>query len=327
VVPAEATAWWADAPWLGAALVGASLWQSVRSFGRYTATDAATNAPSAARTGASAGDGARLLLVGTGIAARPDTLDAVRALGLPFETVPDGDAAIARAVAARFEAVLMDATMPGMGGIETAKAIRALVPADRRPRLIALTTTPDAGTHERLRAAGFDDSLTSPLMLNFLTRALAPRPGAAEAPAETPALAAPESAFVVRAQSAEVQQGNEAEAAEMLRALIRTHVTELVGEEDPEFVAELTTTFTTSTQDLLERVDAAIRESDLNGIRAAAHQLRGSASNVGLRVIGEAWGPVEEAARAGDTGAVQSALPTALHKTRHAVAYLTAVPV
>ncbi len=110
----------------------------------------------------------------------------------------------------------------------------------------------------------------------------------------------------------------------MLRVAIRNHVTELVGEEDPEFVSELTETFTESARALLQRADEAAAAHDIDGIRTAAHQLRGSASNVGLRMIGDAWAPVETAARGGDEAGVEAALPSALHKTRRALDFLSA---
>ncbi len=78
-----------------------------------------------------------------------------------------------------------------------------------------------------------------------------------------------------------------------LREALRAHVTELLGEDDPEFVAELAATFCESAAGLVETARAAAEAGDGDALRSAAHQMRGSALSVGLASLAEAWTRVE----------------------------------
>ena len=82
-----------------------------------------------------------------------------------------------------------------------------------------------------------------------------------------------------------------------LLAQIEAHVVELLGEEDPEFVADLIDTFVECARESVGAVRAARAAGDMAALGAAAHSLRGSASNVGLTGLFNRWTEVEENAR------------------------------
>jgi CheY-like chemotaxis protein len=70
------------------------------------------------------------------------------------ETVCDGAEAIDAVTHQRFDVILMDIHMPGMGGLEAARAIRALDgPAARTP-IIAVSTADDPSDEANYRAQG-----------------------------------------------------------------------------------------------------------------------------------------------------------------------------
>ena len=77
--------------------------------------------------------------------------------------------------------------------------------------------------------------------------------------------------------------------AESIRDRLRAHVADLLGEDDPDFVADLSETFTETATALLADARAAQAASNMDGVAAAAHQLRGSAGNIGLSTLAEAW--------------------------------------
>lgn len=105
-----------------------------------------------------------------------------------------------------------------------------------------------------------------------------------------------------------------------LLAQIQAHVVGLLGEEDPEFVDDLVETFTETARGALADARSASHAADAPRLAAAAHTLKGSASNVGLAGIADAWDDVETAARQGsDAGA---ATDRALAATASAVATL-----
>ncbi len=79
----------------------------------------------------------------------------------------------------------------------------------------------------------------------------------------------------------------------VLRDALRVHVTDLLGEDDPEFVAELAATFCESAAGLIGTARAAAAAGDADALRQVAHQMRGSALNVGFERLAEAWTRVE----------------------------------
>jgi CheY-like chemotaxis protein len=97
-----------------------------------------------------------------------DNVDAAESLGalLRFEghdviVVHNGEAAVAAVREHRAEAAILDLGMPGGGGLDAARRIRAL-PDGRDVHLIALTGWGQDTDREQTRAAGFDHHLVKP---------------------------------------------------------------------------------------------------------------------------------------------------------------------
>ena len=111
-----------------------------------------------------------------------------------------------------------------------------------------------------------------------------------------------------------------AEDAQQLRSAIGAHVTDLLGEEDPGFVQDLVDTFCASAHEL---VAAARGSQDVEHVGTVAHQLKGSAANVGLKEIEAVWAHVEAGARAGDPTVLGLALANALERTSRAADLLS----
>lgn len=88
-------------------------------------------------------------------------------------TAANGQEAVDAVVRAPFDLVLMDIQMPDMGGLEAAKAIRALPHPDRAATTIAAVTAHAmAGDRERFLTAGLDDYLSKPVVQRELDRVL-----------------------------------------------------------------------------------------------------------------------------------------------------------
>ena len=93
-------------------------------------------------------------------------------LGYAPEIVSDGRAAIAAVLQGNFNLVLMDVEMPGVDGPEATRRIRAEVPTERQPVIVAVTAHALSGSREQLIAAGMDGYLSKPILLDALIRVL-----------------------------------------------------------------------------------------------------------------------------------------------------------
>jgi len=88
-------------------------------------------------------------------------------------SVPDGKTALKAAQRDRFDVALLDEEMPGLTGVQVARAIcENANTKEGRPILIALTGNNSPEDRERLRAAGFDAVIAKPFHLETLATLL-----------------------------------------------------------------------------------------------------------------------------------------------------------
>jgi CheY-like chemotaxis protein len=136
--------------------------------------------PTASGVGASAGAapttrGARVLVVEDNAVNLMITEEFVRQLGHEPAGATDGAQAITACQQLAPELVLMDLQMPVMDGFETTRRLRALQADGRLPRFPIVALSAHAGDHDRRQgaAAGMDDYLTKPILVDALRSALA----------------------------------------------------------------------------------------------------------------------------------------------------------
>jgi CheY-like chemotaxis protein/HPt (histidine-containing phosphotransfer) domain-containing protein len=99
--------------------------------------------------------------------------DALERLGLESEPAHDGIEALARARRTRFDLLLLDARMPGLGGAEALARIRAEPGPSRDAPALATTAEVDDAVRARLGEAGFAGVIAKPVTLHALRSALA----------------------------------------------------------------------------------------------------------------------------------------------------------
>ena len=85
--------------------------------------------------------------------------DRLIAAGYRVLTARDGIEALARAREARPRCIILDLTMPGLGGFEALPALRQAAPA---ARVIVLTGSPNRPLRDACRARGADDFMLKP---------------------------------------------------------------------------------------------------------------------------------------------------------------------
>lgn len=128
--------------------------------------------PSSVEPGA-AGKGLRVLVADDNPVSRRMALFQLQALGCRADAVANGREASAAVAAVRYDLVLMDCRMPEMDGFEATAVIRAR-PAVEGRKLAIVGMAANALEEDRRRclAAGMDDVLSSPVVLEDLTAAL-----------------------------------------------------------------------------------------------------------------------------------------------------------
>jgi signal transduction histidine kinase/ActR/RegA family two-component response regulator len=114
----------------------------------------------------------------------------LRQADLSADFVENGAAAVDAARAIAYDLVLMDLHMPGMDGIEAARAIRALDGPNADIPILALTASAQPDTIAACLAAGMNGHVAKPITPATLYAAIAEALGAEPPPALAPAAAA-----------------------------------------------------------------------------------------------------------------------------------------
>ena len=237
---------------------------------------------------AGAGDRGRVLVVEDNHINQLVARGFLEAQGFAVVTADDGRAALALLEQQDVDLVLMDVQMPGLDGYETTQALRRWEDATRRERLpvIALTAAAVSGERERCLAAGMDDFLTKPVSSAALRSALAlwvgpdlPGRPVGRAPARGPL-------------SPHLDLDRLAELLEM-------------GPGADAYLGRAIDNFLRRRPDVIAGITRAVEQEDPVALRAAAHSLKGSASNLGLPTVAAIAGRLEAV---GDEGTTQGAM-------------------
>jgi signal transduction histidine kinase/CheY-like chemotaxis protein len=213
-------------------------------------------------------------------------------LGLEADATDDGHGAIDALSRHRYAAVLMDVQLPGLDGYETTRRYRQLeLEHGERRVIIAVTANAMEGEKARCLAAGMDDFLAKPFRLRDLAdvlRRYLPVVGAASA--QVPAIAPPAVSPPPPARKADAAKPVlDPEVIAELRAVGHQAQRNLLG--------KLAAAFGPSGRGLLQQIEAGLLTRDYDAARAAAHQFKSAAANVGALTLAAHARNLEDAAR------------------------------
>jgi signal transduction histidine kinase/CheY-like chemotaxis protein len=204
-------------------------------------------------------------------------------LGQRVDVVADGAEAVRAVATTPYDLVLMDVQMPVLDGLGATRRIRAELPPDRQPRIVAMTADAGAEDRERCLAAGMDDHLPKPVRSEDLAAALRTAAGLRPAPP------AEEVADEVAEPVADaVVDGS------VLGAL-----TDRLGDRGAAVRERLLDTWRTDSAARLEQLDDAAARADVEAALRAVHALKGSSAQLGAVRLAAACARLEEGLRSG----------------------------
>ncbi len=219
-------------------------------------------------------------------------------LGCAVDIVDDGLAAVAAVSREHYDVVLMDMQMPRLDGIGATRRIRAELPADRQPYVVAVTANAMTEDRAACTAAGMDDYLSKPVRSTDLLAVLTSahllgerdRPAPQDAPAGTDH---PGSDAVPAPRSAP-------QATDGREVLLRRRLADLLdptSHEDDELVAGLLRSYLARAPELLDRLQDAVRDRQDGDVERLAHTLKGASLNVGADGLGALCAELEACGR------------------------------
>ncbi|MCC7634251.1 ATP-binding protein [Stenotrophomonas rhizophila] len=215
----------------------------------------------------------------------------LQVLGCEVVTATDGEQALQRLRAQRFDLVLMDCQMPVLDGYQATgqwRAHEAAVGARRLP-IVAMTANAMAGDRERCLQAGMDDYLSKPVNRSSLLACLQRWQGAAALAVDGP-LPAPELEAGLASDD-----GSPDNPLPVLDASVLDELFEVIGTETARIIG----VFLDDTPPLIRQLQDASIAADLDQLRALAHSLKSASANVGATALSVAARRIEHDARAG----------------------------
>jgi signal transduction histidine kinase/ligand-binding sensor domain-containing protein/CheY-like chemotaxis protein/HPt (histidine-containing phosphotransfer) domain-containing protein len=194
-----------------------------------------------------------------------------------------------------YDLILMDLQMPRMDGLETTRRLRAELPPERQPRIIAVTANVLTEQRAVCLAAGMDDFVAKPVGFADLRAALL-RAGGQEGTAPPVPSATP--ATSPAAVPTETLELVDLDRLDGLRRL-----GDLAGKP---LLVEVVDSFLAETPRRLRRMREALARGDARELTFVAHSLKGSSSQIGaLRVAALSF----ELEKRGTTSAGLGTLP------------------
>ncbi len=248
----------------------------------------ARTSPEPAPAARVATQGARVLVVEDNEVNQLVARGLLEALGVQVDVADDGVAGLRALEDGRFDAVLMDVQMPRMDGYEATRTIRQRETSGHRIPIIAMTAAAVEGERERCLAAGMDDYLTKPVDPRALEATIR----------QWLATATPldHTAEVTALPPSPAIEGLDTERLDMLRDL---------DPGDTSYLDRAIGNFQVNSVSAVEALRERIAADDIDGMKAAAHKLAGSALNLGAPRAGEAAREIE---LLGDSGTTDGAL-------------------
>jgi len=224
----------------------------------------------------------RVLLVEDGVSNRKLIMLVLTRAGATVEWAEDGKTGAEKALAGKFDVVLMDMQMPVMDGYTAARLCRS---GGLKTPIIALTAHAMRGDEEKCRAAGCTGFLTKPIDMDLLVRTVADASG--KGTTEQPA------SKVIPAKPVQVKKVPQNKPAP---ALASTRLKSSLPQDDPEF-CQIIIEFVDRLHQQLGAMQQAWEKQDLAELASLAHWLKGSGGTAGFAALTDPARKLEQLAK------------------------------
>jgi PAS domain S-box-containing protein len=199
-------------------------------------------------------------------------LGRLKQLGYTADTVSNGLAVLDALDHAHYDIILMDCQMPEMDGYEATQRIRARKDNVPPPYIIALTAHAMQGASEKCLAAGMDDYISKPIVLEMFAAALTR--GVSARGKKKPGN---------QKSSVAVEVAVPLETEAPLDKKTLQGLKELGLDMGPSFFPQLLDTFGRDAVEHLSVLRAAIMRGDTQRIGRESHALKGACLTIGAR--------------------------------------------
>lgn len=216
----------------------------------------------------------------------------LRDLGCDVVIAANGEEAVAKVPASAPDLVLMDCHMPGMSGIDAARAIRK---AGYRQPIVAVSADVSAENRAQVQASGMQRVLGKPFLSRDLVQAMAAALGRTSPTPIVVSASTPANATVARPASAGEPPAAGGDGVPVFDSAAALH---LVGGKR-ELVVRLVNLFLEQLDTSVAAITAALQAGDAAAQKRAAHALKGSAAVIGAQRLRELAARLEREGRDG----------------------------
>jgi PAS domain S-box-containing protein len=212
---------------------------------------------------------ARVLIAEDNSVNQQVALGQLKQLGYTADAVPNGLAVLKALEHTHYDIILMDCQMPEMDGYEATRRIRARWGNFPPPYIIAMTAHAMHGDSEKCLAAGMDDYVSKPVLLEPFAAALG-RAGV-------------KTALSNNNGSGAGTGGVQPESESALCKKTLQKLKELGSDMGASFFPQLLETFQHDALEHLAALRSAITEGETGRLRGEAHALKGASLTIGAQ--------------------------------------------
>jgi signal transduction histidine kinase/CheY-like chemotaxis protein/HPt (histidine-containing phosphotransfer) domain-containing protein len=208
-------------------------------------------------------------------------------LGYRADVVGSGVEAVEALKQRGYDVVLMDVQMPDMDGVEATRRIRAQIPPQAQPYIVAVTANVLYEDRQSYQEAGMNGFLGKPFTLDDLETALS-EATRARSGSRSDKVSAP----------ASIASGPDAPV--LLNRERFEEIKMLTDEAGPDVFSALVRGLEKDMNAFDAGLNGWTAQQDANGMSRAAHSLKGSSQSLGAQALGDLFANIEKVARAGD---------------------------